>query len=65
MHVRGALSRPCTLVSRVFGRFLRYIESCAHEGTASSVRYVENYVMWNYGIQNKFSVKRMRVRRGI
>ena len=32
MRVRGVLSRACTLVSRVFGWFLRYIESCAHEG---------------------------------
>ena len=35
--------------------------------TASNdyVRYVENYAMWNYVIQNKFSVKRIRVRWGI
>ena len=41
MHVRGALSRSCTLVSWVFGRFLRYIESCSHDGSCLV------YVMWN------------------
>ena len=30
----------------------------------SSVCYVENNVMWNYVMQNKFSVERMRVRQG-
>ena len=33
--------------------FTLFREVCTRE-TASSVRYVENYVVWNYVIQNKF-----------
>ena len=34
-------------------------------GTASNIRYVENYVVRNYVIQNKFSIRRLRVRRDL
>ena len=47
--------------SQGLNRFLRYTESCACEGPRpSTVCFVENYVMWNYVTQNKFSVNMMR-----
>ena len=64
MHVRGALSRPYTLVSRVLGRF--YVtESCAHEGPRLVYVMSRITLCGIHGIQSKFSVKRMRVRQGI
>ena len=49
MHTRGALNKDCILllVSPVFGQL-------RGSASTSGVRYV---------VQNKFSVKRMRVRR--